>query len=80
MSTTLDKIVNVPCKVLNFQRANDEQLWTDIVNNDLLTIVSNNHSINTKLSAWFNMLITIIYNNIPQITIRKGHSTSMGRS
>ena len=74
MSTTLDTIVNAPRKVLNFKKANEEQLRSDFTNNDLLTIVSNNESINNKLTAWSKKLLTIIYNKIPQITIRKGHS------
>ena len=74
LTTTLSEIINPPRKVLNFKRANNDQLRTDITNSDLTTLISNQVNIDNKLLSWSTKLLEIIYNNIPQITIRKGHS------
>ena len=74
LTTTLDKVINIPRKVLNFNRANYNQLHIDIAQADLLTSVVNKPNINSKLTVWCDKLLTIIHNNIPQIIIGKGHS------
>ena len=74
LNTTVDTLVNPPRKVPNFHRGNYAQLKADINNGNLLTLITTNLCINTKLAAWTNELIKIIDNNIPQVTIKHGHS------
>ena len=74
LNTTVDTLINPPRKVLNFNRGNYAQLKADINNGNLLTNLAINTCINNKLTAWSNELVKIIYNNIPLVTIKRGHS------
>ena len=73
-NTTLDKIINSPRHVLNFKRANYLQLKLDINNGNLIGEIEANNNIDNKLTAWLTKVKGFIFANIPQITIKQGHS------
>lgn len=74
LNTEIESIVQPKRTVLNFKRANFEQLKTDITNQNLPNRIDTECNIDNKLHMWLTALKAIISNNIPKITLKREHS------